>query len=395
MPPHSNAPHSNVPHSNDLHSNALHSNAPHSNALHPNALHSNRRLSQAEIAANVPAVLPGEWFGIEFPINFEMMQGAQFGAPFLTRAFHAAGALPPNNSVTRLLSLLELPLQGDDAQGGAGIKAIIRVEYARPDPTLHQTLFVKMPWLLGGEHDQWRALLSSAYGDGDGRELSTYVLLEDLLPVRIPKLYFADISRKSTNYILITECIPYGEADGLQGSASAGQILPKSGKYQDDRLPNAHEYYYALMKAFARVAAADKRGAFDSVVGPFEAGLGAAPLSRLQVQSGLRTEALPPPTKSPRGPPGTPRTPRYSQDPPRRAFAPMNHRDPPLQRIPSRTVAGERGAAKPAGATRLRQFRFAHPICNRHRAPTFSSSALRTGLPAADKGAVRGVRALL
>ena len=94
MPPHSNAPHSNVPHSNDLHSNALHSNAPHSNALHPNALHSNRRLSQAEIAANVPAVLPGEWFGIEFPINFEMMQGgpvwSAFPHPSVSRRGRAA-----------------------------------------------------------------------------------------------------------------------------------------------------------------------------------------------------------------------------------------------------------------------------------------------------------------
>ncbi|KAL1523109.1 hypothetical protein AB1Y20_018066 [Prymnesium parvum] len=232
-----------------------------------------KRLSIAELKENVPKVLPGEWFGIPFPISFEMLMSPKFGASFLTIAFHKAGTLSQSNSVVRIRSIDELPLQGDDAQGGAGIKAIIRVEYAQHDPSLHETLFVKMP--LGmHESEHYRVTLSSMYGDGDGRELATYVFLEDLLPVRIPKFYFADISRQSTNYILITECIPFGEASGLQGDEAVGKILPKNGKFQDDRLPNAHEYYYALMKAFARVAAADKCGKYDSVVDFFIGGVG-------------------------------------------------------------------------------------------------------------------------
>ena len=71
---------------------------------------------------------------------------------------------------------------------------------------------------------------------------------------------------------MITECVPYGEAEGLPSAEAVGKILPKSGKYQDDRLPLSQEYYYALMRAFARVAAADKRGAFDSVVDFFAPG---------------------------------------------------------------------------------------------------------------------------
>jgi len=137
-------------------------------------------------------------------------------------------------------------------------------------------------------NEEWRIRLSSTYGDGDGRELATYVFLEDLLPVRIPKFYFADISRESTNYILITECVPYGEADGLVGAAAVGKILPKSGKYQDDRLPNSHEYYKALMKGFGRVAGADKSGRFDEVIGFFAGGIGTGGTPKLKISDSRR-----------------------------------------------------------------------------------------------------------
>ena len=46
-------------------------------------------------------------------------------------------------------------------------------------------------------------------------------------------------------------------------------ILPKSGKYQDDTLVDAHLYYVALFKAMARLAAADRRGAFDEHIRAF------------------------------------------------------------------------------------------------------------------------------
>ena len=120
-----------------------------------------------------------------------------------------------------------------------------------------------------------RRLSRAQFGDGDGRELSVYMFLEDLLPVRIPKLYFCDLSRETTNYVLITECIPYGEGcDTPPASpASPGLILPKCGKYQDDRLPNAHEYYFALMRGFARIAAADKRGRYDEAASCFDGGV--------------------------------------------------------------------------------------------------------------------------
>jgi len=89
------------------------------------------------------------------------------------------------------------------------------------------------------------------------------VLAEDLMPVHVPKLYFADLSRATADYVLLTECVPYGAADP---SRPGVRVLPKCGKYQDDRLPNAHEYYFALFRAIAHIAAADKRGRFEPVL---------------------------------------------------------------------------------------------------------------------------------
>lgn len=66
--------------------------------------------------------------------------------------------------------------------------------------------------------------------------------------------------------MLITECINFGGPDAIAGV----EILPKTGKYQDDRLGGtAAEYYYALMVSFARIAAADKRGVFSEVAAAF------------------------------------------------------------------------------------------------------------------------------
>ena len=49
--------------------------------------------------------------------------------------------------------------------------------------------------MLSGMHaaGRYRLLMSSVYGDGDGLEVSVSVFLEDILPIKIPKMYFADI----------------------------------------------------------------------------------------------------------------------------------------------------------------------------------------------------------
>lgn len=151
---------------------------------------------------------PGEWYGLRFPTTLSELR--RRGAEFLTQAFHAAGTLPKDNKVTRVTAFKELQLfRGSDCAGGAGHKAFLTVEYAKPSNDLHTELFAKVPWEMD-KNEQYRIMLSM-YGDGDGLELSTYVFLEHLLPCRIPKYYYADMNRESTNYLLITEKIPYGD----------------------------------------------------------------------------------------------------------------------------------------------------------------------------------------
>ena len=226
-----------------------------------NALPPHKRLTAAEFQSTKNTFQPGEWFHISLPSTLNDITTVNFGPAWLTNAFHAAGTLPLDISVVAITSFVELELQGDSAQGGAGQKAIMSVKYSKTRAELHERLFIKVPWPYDA-NPKWRTILSSNYGDGDGRELSVYVLAEDLLPVCIPRLYFADLCRETSNYILITECIEYGH----------GKILSKCGKYQDSRVKDVHEYYYALMKALARVAAADKQGAFEEVISSFVSG---------------------------------------------------------------------------------------------------------------------------
>merc|ERR1719310_2358091 len=102
----------------------------------------------------------------------------------------------------------------------------------------------------------------SMFGDPDGGEISSYNFLGHLVPFRMPKMYFADISRKTTNYIQVTErilfakkgteCLPY-------------QIHPATGKYQDYEKADPSACFYALFRAMGRLAAWDKQGHFESV----------------------------------------------------------------------------------------------------------------------------------
>jgi|EP00966_Prymnesium_polylepis_P041729 hypothetical protein len=80
---------------------------------------------------------------------------------------------------------------------------------------------------------------------------------------------FADISRETTNYILITECIPFPPRDRMGEAFAPLAILPKLGKFQDMLLPNAADYYFALVRTMARLGAADKRGEFDFFLGEY------------------------------------------------------------------------------------------------------------------------------
>ena len=63
------------------------------------------------------------------------------------------------------------------------------------------------------------------------------------------QLYFADLCRASSNYILITECVQFAPRGPTTKDTILDwrdhpprALLPKVGKYQDDRLKDAHLY---------------------------------------------------------------------------------------------------------------------------------------------------------
>lgn len=216
--------------------------------------------------------LPGCLFGMTFPKTAAELESDEFGSDWLTRAFHAAGTLAEDNRVTRIVSTEVLPVAGFDAAGGAAMKMLIRVEYLTPDPELHTDLFCKYPYLYE-EYPSARKELS-AYGDMDGPEITCQMSLAHLFPFRTAKFYFGEVCRETTNFILISERIPFSPRGRVeegrvveQTQYAPYQILPVCGKYQDWLLPNPAEYYCCLFRAMGRLAAWDKLGRYDEFFG--------------------------------------------------------------------------------------------------------------------------------
>lgn len=144
-----------------------------------------QRLSAETLKRTAGQNLKGEWYGLELPTGLKQLESEAWGARWLTKTFHATGVLAASDRVERITKFAYLDLQGMDAQGGAGEKAIVSVEYADKSNGMHTDLFVKCPWAYSGDHgERWRTMLSVVFGDGDGLELSTYTLLEGLLPMR-------------------------------------------------------------------------------------------------------------------------------------------------------------------------------------------------------------------
>ncbi|CAJ1362070.1 unnamed protein product [Effrenium voratum] len=232
-----------------------------------------KRLSHKDMAEMSLKNLPGHFSGMKFPHTAEQLKS--FGPSWYTDAFHKFGTLPADNYVTKVVSVEQLPHTGFDAAGGAGHKALIELEYAKKDPNLHTKLFAKYPWdYFGGETAKQYRMQISTYGDMDSAELLTSICCEHLFPFRIPKLYFADINRDTTNYVLIVERIPFAQRGKVvNGKVEKKprrpfEILPVCGKYQDYLLEDAASIYFALFREMAHLVAWDHQGRYDSFFGP-------------------------------------------------------------------------------------------------------------------------------
>mmetsp|Transcript_19445 Transcript_19445/g.61154 ORF Transcript_19445/g.61154 Transcript_19445/m.61154 type:complete len:735 (-) Transcript_19445:268-2472(-) len=232
-----------------------------------------KKFKPKELRENTKLNLPGCMFDLPLPKTAEEMRSDEFGADWLTRAFHAAGTLAKDNRVAKLLRAQELPVKGFDAAGGAAMKMFLTVEYERQDPGLHTELFAKYPYLYE-EYPSSRQEVSG-YNDVDGPEITCAMRLVHLFPFRTAKFYFCDVCRETTNWILITETIPFAKRGRVENGKVVEhieykpyEVLPVCGKYQDWLLPDPAEFYCCLFRTMGRLAAWDKLGRYDAFLGP-------------------------------------------------------------------------------------------------------------------------------
>jgi len=203
---------------------------------------------------------PGEVYGLPFPQTAAQMTEDRFGADWFTKAFHAAGTLPKDNKISQLVSVKELSVDGFKKEGGAAMKCRIKVEYEKPSPELHTNLFAKY------SYDPAREVPGQiSTGQDDGPEVLINAMGIHLFPHRAPQFYFGDICRENTAYLIITEAIPYGDHD--QKYFQPYEVLPGCGKCQDFLLDSPVDVYLAIFRAMGRMAAWDKQGRFDSILG--------------------------------------------------------------------------------------------------------------------------------
>lgn len=234
------------------------------------------KYTSQQVRELAPTMRPGDMYGLPVPATLADLE--RLGAEWLTQALHAARTLPADNAVTRIVKFKRLATQGKDAAGGSGPKAFLTVEYRKPDPSLHTELFAKMPWSVGDEGkeagaDAFYRWKISCNGDYDGQEVTVYRYLGPLLPFQVPKYYFADMCRSNTNYILITEKIPFGDKDKTEWRPF--EVLPVAEKYFDFTLQPRmrREMYFGIQRSQARMAAWDKMNRF-SIVPPEVRGSG-------------------------------------------------------------------------------------------------------------------------
>lgn len=194
--------------------------------------------------------LPGDYHGMTFPHSEAQLMDPQWGAKWLTKAFIKTGAMTPDNEVT------EMSMQNvtGDVSGGAGLKYLLKVKYKKEKPYLHTDLFVKLPHEPKGSD---RYFVSVMWGH-DRPETIFNIWQNTFVPFKVPKMYFCDINKDSTNFILITEQIKFAKL-GEAKVFGPGDIEPAYNKYSDfEMCDGGPMYYLAACKNLGKMAAYHK-----------------------------------------------------------------------------------------------------------------------------------------
>jgi hypothetical protein len=178
----------------------------------------------------------GEIFGLEIPADAEALLSK--GTDFLTKAFHASGALAADNRVRRIVKAEEF------LGGGTGKKLLLTLAYELPEPALPERLFIKFSRNFDNAlADRARFMMIS--------EANFAVLSRSPnFPVTVPACQFADVDSKSGTGLVITERINYGR-NGVEA------LYPKC---MDYTVPDPVEHYKAILKGLAMLSGAHRGG---------------------------------------------------------------------------------------------------------------------------------------
>jgi hypothetical protein len=180
--------------------------------------------------------VPGDTLGLPIPAHPEALRAV--GTSFITEAFRASGVLGGDNRVSAITRFEECP------GGSTGRKVLLSVTYEKAAAGLQTELFVKFSRdFEDAIRDRGRIQM----------ELEVrFALLSRIpgFPIAVPKCFFADYHQESGTGILVTERIAFGTA----------AIERHYEKCLDYEMPEPLAHYQALIKALARLAAADRAG---------------------------------------------------------------------------------------------------------------------------------------
>lgn len=194
---------------------------------------------------------PGIFYKIEFPWDEETLKA--MGAAWCTKAFHTAETIPKSIKVAKVKDVKTY------IGGGACAKLTFDVEYQGTWDGLHTKLFAKIPWPLEGKTRSDRMASSIMQQGMEIGEINASRLFESRFPFRIPKYYYGDVSNETTNFIIITERIPFGQKEG------DNQMDPAYEKGMDWELKGTNdEYYFLLIREGAKMAGMYKAGKLTS-----------------------------------------------------------------------------------------------------------------------------------
>jgi len=253
-----------------------------------------KMISIEQVTTNHTKMAPGMFYGLQFPWTEEMLLSSKFGAEWLTQAMHVAGTLPLDNKVTKVSAD---PFK--ITTGNNGGKFLFEVEYLNPSEDLHTRLFAKIPHSMETATQSDRLSSSVNKQPMEFYELNSSRLLEAELPVKIPRYYFGDISNETSNWILITESVPFKDPkrldfEGKTRGDPKEQLKPFEIEGPYDKCMDwclrgpPSEYYMALVKCGARMAGLAKAGKFgdEQLIGKYFENFNAVPKEAFGMKPG-------------------------------------------------------------------------------------------------------------